>query len=78
MRVMKQLVAVALALCSLMAACTNKDPETAQKWPRAVEPRLTGLPDWRPCTRSLPDGNVVEQAVCGRSHCRRSNAETWC
>ena len=62
---MKSFVPVALALCGLTAACINKDPETAQKWPRAVEPRLTGFPDWRRCTRTLPDGHVVEQADCG-------------
>jgi CHAT domain-containing protein len=65
MRVMKPIVAiVVLALCSLTAACIKKEPKIAQKWPRAVKPRLASFSEWRPCPQVDCGPADVRPAQC--------------
>lgn len=63
----KLFTAVAIALCTVAAACgpKEKEPENAELWVRAVEPQLTGPFTWQACRRTLRPGKVVDAAFCG-------------
>jgi hypothetical protein len=54
---------IALSICAI--ACTNKDTERHNVWPRTVEPRLTGGSLWQPCRTSLLPERVVPSSECG-------------
>jgi CHAT domain-containing protein len=59
-------LAVIAALCSFAAGCTDKETKTPDVWRRPVEPRLTGVTAWQPCTPQDPGpGQVVPTVRCG-------------
>jgi CHAT domain-containing protein len=64
MGVLKPLVAIAIVLCGLTTACSKKETGAGQKWPRTVEPRLSGVSEWAPCHTKLTSGHMVPEAVC--------------
>jgi len=64
MRALKlRIIIVIVLFCA--AACSDKDTEPHDVWPRTVEPRLTGEFSWQPCTASLAPGHAVPAAACG-------------
>ena len=63
MRVMKSIV-LTLALCNLLIGCNTGDTESAPRWPRSIEPRLSGS-QWRPCRTKTDCGpTTLAQVAC--------------
>jgi CHAT domain-containing protein/tetratricopeptide (TPR) repeat protein len=60
---LKRFAVIAVAVCGLAAGCHHEDTETADVWPRTVEPRLTGAA-WRPCAANCAPVANTSAAEC--------------
>lgn len=60
---MRKLVFMAIALCGAVLGCRREDTEGADKW-RRVEPRLTGVTEWRSCTKRREQGRATDSVQC--------------
>jgi CHAT domain-containing protein len=57
---------IAIAISVAFVSCTAEDTVSPKTGPRAVQPRLTGMTEWRPCTlQALNGGRVFRDADCG-------------
>jgi CHAT domain-containing protein len=51
-------------LLLVLAGCNGKDTNPSDRWPRAVEPRLSVGTAWHPCQHILRPGHLIADSVC--------------